>query len=240
MPDKHIDATDIDRFNEPMLCTYDAMVECPVCHRALDPRVLCGYFAENRDMRLVESGYSHTVYLLAFCPKCRNAFLAEYFANKSKAILCPAMLENAKFQRAYPTMPDNRPFSENISSLSPNFVVLFRQSETAEAAGLCEIAGCGYRKSLEFLVKDYLCHKLPEAADDIKKELLGNSIKRIDDVRIQILAERATWIGNDETHYVRKHCDLDINDMKRFISATLHYIDAELTFADALSVAPKK
>lgn len=43
-------------------------------------------------------------------------------------------------------------------------------------------------------------------------------------------------IGNDETHCVRKHEDRDISDMKQFISAVLHYIDAELTFEDALAM----
>ncbi len=117
------------------------------------------------------------------------------------------------------------------------FVSTYNQSEVAEASNLTEIAGCGYRKSVEFLVKDYLCHKFPDNEVEIKAEFLGAAIQRIDDHRIKTLTERATWIGNDETHYIRKHESLDITDMKRFISAVLPYIESELTFEEALSVS---
>ena len=50
------------------------------------------------------------------------------------------------------------------------------------------------------------------------------------------MAERSVWIGNDETHYVRKHEDLDVSDMKRFIIAMVRYVDAELAFEDAESI----
>ena len=65
-------------------------------------------------------------------------------------------------------------------------------------------------------------------------------IRRIEDERIRVLSERATWIGNDETHYVKKHENLDIAEMKRFIDAVLHYIESELSFEVALSIQPKK
>jgi hypothetical protein len=42
------------------------------------------------------------------------------------------------------------------------------------------------------------------------------------------MAERATWLGNDETHYVRKWEDKDINDLKILIKVTLHWIEMEL------------
>lgn len=119
------------------------------------------------------------------------------------------------------------------------FAATFSQSAAAESQDLTEIAGCGYRKSVEYLVKDYLCHKFPDQSETIQSEFLGKAIQRIDDPRVKTLAERATWIGNDETHYVKKHETLDIGDMKRFISAMLSYIEAELIFEEALSIEPK-
>ena len=116
------------------------------------------------------------------------------------------------------------------------FVSTYAQSQQAEADGLTEICGIGYRKALEYLVKDFLCHVDPDHEEEIKKELLGPSIRRIHDPRIKTLAERSVWIGNDETHYVRKHEDLDVNDMKRFIIAMVRYVDAELAFEDAESI----
>ena len=89
------------------------------------------------------------------------------------------------------------------------------------------------------MVKDYLCHVDPEHEEDIKKELLGRSIRRIDNTKIKTLAERSTWIGNDETHYVRKHEDLNVDDMKRFIIAMVRYVDSELAFEEASAIEPK-
>lgn len=102
-----------------------------------------------------------------------------------------------------------------------------------------EICGTGYRKALEFLVKDYLCHISPDNADSIKSELLGNSIKRIESTRIKTLAERCAWIGNDETHYVRKHDDVGLDEIKTFITAILHYVESELAFEKAEAIERK-
>lgn len=95
----------------------------------------------------------------------------------------------------------------------------------------------GYRKALEFLVKDYLIHKFPEDADNIKAEFLGNSISRISDARIKTLASRSIWIGNDETHYVRRHKDLGLDELKVFVPAMLYYIESELAFEQAESLS---
>ena len=123
--------------------------------------------------------------------------------------------------------------------MSPLFVETYSQAEIAESQQLLQICGVGYRKALEYLVKDYLCWKHPEDTEQILSEFLGNNLKRIEDPRIKVLAERSTWIGNDETHYVKKHEDLGIDDMKRFIKALLTYVDSELAFAEALGIDRK-
>jgi len=69
---------------------------------------------------------------------------------------------------------------------------------------------------------------------EIKKELLGDVIKSyVDSPKIKNLAKVSAWIGNDETHYVRKNETLDINDLKKFIEATLHFISYELISDEA-------
>ena len=87
-------------------------------------------------------------------------------------------------------------------------------------------------------MKDYLCHKFPDEEENIKKESLGKNLNRIEDGKVQTLAKRATWIGNDETHYVRKHEDLDVSTLKTFIRAMVHFIDSDLTFEQALTIDP--
>ncbi len=105
----------------------------------------------------------------------------------------------------------------------------------AESEGLDQIAGVGYRKSLEFLVKDYAIRYFPNETDKIKKMLLGPVIKEYlaEFKKLQNLATAASWIGNDETHYVRRHDNQDIQSMKRFIRAAAQYIAAEFDAEDA-------
>jgi len=109
--------------------------------------------------------------------------------------------------------------------LSPAFVQIFGEAEFAEQEELMQICGVGYRKALEFLIKDYLIKKKPDKEEFIKKKFLGNCIKEdIDNLKIKQIAEKATWLGNDETHYIRRWEDKDLKDLKILINITVHYI----------------
>ena len=68
---------------------------------------------------------------------------------------------------------------------------------------------------------------------------LGDCIKLIDNPKIQALAKASTWLGNDETHYVRKHTDRDIEDLERFLNSLVGYLSFELTADDAISFIDK-
>ena len=82
---------------------------------------------------------------------------------------------------------------------------------------------------MEFLIKDYLIKKSSEKEKEIKKKSLGDCIKElIDNTRIKEIAKRATWLGNDETHYFRKWEDKDLEDLKRLIEITVHFITMEI------------
>jgi hypothetical protein len=41
------------------------------------------------------------------------------------------------------------------------------------------------------------------------------------------MAKRAAWLGNDETHYVRKWEDHDLEDLKSLIKVTGNWIEME-------------
>ena len=202
--------------------------ECPICHFSLRPEIKSGHFIWNEDR------FHYSIYLACFCTKCRQMFLA-----KDTGTCYRENLGYPDLEQLIPVTPSTEPFSDALSALSPTFVNTYNQAQFAEAQGLTEICGIGYRRALEFLVKDYLIHLSPDEEDTIKAEFLGASIKRINNDRIKVLAERSTWIGNDETHYVRKHEDFDYTDMKRFIIAMVRYIESELSFEEALSIPPK-
>ena len=87
---------------------------------------------------------------------------------------------------------------------------------------------------MEFLVKDYAISSHPKCQEQIESSLLSKCITDyIDNEKIKTLAKASAWIGNDETHYVRKHQDYNVQDLKRFIKATVAYIESELSFAEA-------
>jgi hypothetical protein len=100
----------------------------------------------------------------------------------------------------------------------------------AEAFGLDQIVGIGLRKALEFLIKDFAIKQNPESGLEIKRMFLANVIKTyVEDQNLKLVAERAVWLGNDETHYERVWDEKDLNDLKRLIHLSVNWIDNVLT-----------
>ena len=86
----------------------------------------------------------------------------------------------------------------------------------------------GYRKALEFLIKDYAILKHADKKEIIEKSQLSKVIADyVNDVNIKSVSKRAVWLGNDETHYVRKWEGKNLTDMKRLIDLTVHWIEME-------------
>lgn len=121
------------------------------------------------------------------------------------------------------------------------FIEIYNESATAEAYKLKNVCGPGYRKALEFLIKDYSINKYPDNIGDIKKSALSTCIKKyITDVQLKETAERAAWIGNDEVHYIKIWENKDINDLKEFIQSVVIYITNELKYNKMKEEMPNK
>lgn len=87
----------------------------------------------------------------------------------------------------------------------------------------------GYRKALEFLIKDYAIKLNPDKSEKIKNISLSNCINDfINNERIKKLAKASAWLGNDETHYCRKHDEYDLKSLKSFLNATESFINSEM------------
>jgi hypothetical protein len=158
---------------------------------------------------------------LFFCPACELCFVGIYTGDTTNGF---------KFSHIFPTSKTTTSFPQELQSLSPQFVKIYNQSEKAEQAGLDEICGLGYRKALEFLIKDFAIKMQPDEEDSIKAKLLAKCIENhIDHPKIQATAKASAWIGNDEAHYIRKHEDYNLTHLKMFITATVSYIQSELT-----------
>lgn len=166
--------------------------------------------------------------ILLFCPHCRHFYVREYSATKisdySFDYTC-----SKEITKPYDIIV-NIHIPENINNISKEFIELYKQSAKAEEIGLDKICGPGYRKSLEFLIKDYAIHINPDKENEIKKAKLGQVIENYYESmpQLQSLSKMATYIGNDETHYIRKWNDQDIKSMKAFIMSAVSLISGTL------------
>jgi hypothetical protein len=138
--------------------------------------------------------------------------------------------------------------SETISKVSPDFCSIYEEAYKAEQYGLLLVAGPGYRKALEFLIKDYIIGRLTETdaaklaveKAKVEKTLLGTCVKDyVQSEQIKEIAKRAAWLGNDETHYVRKWEDKDLKDLKKLITLTLHWIEVETLTLEVIADMPE-
>lgn len=205
--------------------------DCPLCHYAIKPIRLSAHLFEHNGHRYIAAMY--------LCNHCFQSFMTFSECTGEDVRLYNLSAMDSRLLYAGPRCYEKKQFDPQINILSPEFSIIYNQALQAETSGLDRIAGIGYRKAIEFLVKDFCIHLHPEADEQIKSKLLGRCIQDyVDDARIKTLAEKAVWIGNDETHYIRKHQDRDITDMKRFIDAMVHFVSMVLITEDAASIDP--
>ena len=210
-----------DRTN-PLTVRYKSDNICHRCRISANDLVIDSYYS-------VDADDIYHVFLLEYCPACLGISIAEYYTRKAYRVLDVT----DKIPIHFPTAVIYTKFDPHIAALSPSFVELYHQSEAAEQRKCTDICGMGYRKALEFLVKDYLVHKSPDKRPETEKSLLGAAIQSIENEHIKSLAKAASWLGNDECHYVRKHTSHDVEDMKHFILVLANFLVSELTFEEA-------
>lgn len=192
--------------------------ECPICHRKIEPT----YLKHNSPGG---PGQTARFQIIFRCPSetCGEAFIATY--RWSHVAVSQGTSRTYRLWNCAPYKHRENTVEEEIRVLSPDYVLLSSQSSAAEHWKLDQIAGGGYRKALEFLAKDFIILNHPDKSDQIKRMPLGNCIDEyIDDPRIRSCAKLATWLGNDEAHYVRKWEDKDIKDLKTLIRLTESWI----------------
>jgi hypothetical protein len=136
---------------------------CPICHSHIMPKKYIGALSERQ----------HTIerlQILFRCTRrtCDSFFIGIYKKDYSDRIFYLHRLTPMSFQEEV--------FNETIVEVSPSFVQIYNQAVAAESAELTEIAGIGYRKSLEFLIKDFAIMQNPNDEEAIKKTFLGTVI----------------------------------------------------------------
>jgi hypothetical protein len=218
MPELTVDKT---------IVNYDHFPDvCPLCHHALQPIYLLAKL--TREPIIFDSSYLEIVFKYPRI-QCSRLFIAIYVPSSVAAERRSGIRPFFEFLSAVPFTVKQPPFPEEIKELSPNFIEIFGQASAAEQYQLGQIAGVGYRKALEFLVKDYCIFKHPCEEEKIRSVFLGTCIETyVDDANIRDCAKLATWLGNDETHYVRRWEDKDIKDLEALINLTMAWIQTNL------------
>lgn len=191
--------------------------ECPICKRSAELKYIQGYVHTHK------ADKQECLQIVVQCPRnqCRRYSLAYYSCIGTS-------LKKFRLEYIQPKFTEIKDFPESIKAISPDFIEIYNEARRAEDMKLSRIDGGAYRKALEFLIKDYLIANHPAEEDSIKKEFLGSSIsKRIKDDRIKSVSQRAVWLGNDETHYVRTWEGKDVTDLKNLIDLAVYWIDSE-------------
>ncbi len=199
---------------------------CPICHHGIGPRYRnVAHAAVDPAERFAE--------VLFQCPRhaCQRLFIARYYDKFGYG--------DYDLVECAPKTLQTSVYSERIQKASPFFCEIYDQAYKAEQMQLLQVCGPGYRKSLEFLIKDYVSELNPGEADKIKEMWLARCIETyVTDANIKETAKRAVWLGNDETHYVRKWEDKDLQDLKKLIGLTTHWIEAAKLTEELLQSMP--
>lgn len=215
--------------NNFMLKKTDISLElpnhCPYCHTGVSNSPVLTIISEEGKPPL-------QAYSIHYCPSCNEIYF-------SHSIPTNPMRESALYRDTItiPRERGNSDFSSAISKNFPDFTRIYNQSLTAESEQLDEIAGMGYRKALEFLIKDYAILRNPDKREEIARMSLSACINNyIESSKLVTLSKASSWLGNDHVHYLKKHNAYDINNLKSFIKALAYFISCELSIDDASSL----
>lgn len=202
------------------------------CISIIKPNVCphCNYSISSKVETHTQVKANYTFAVIFSCPNCSEFFVELFKSVDLKYAFSVGYSINKTIDKDIPN---------EIKVFSPKFIEIYTQALTAESNNLNEIAGLGLRKAIEFLTKDYLIRFIKEDESLISSLPLGRAINKIPNPLIKPLIERIVWLGNDEAHYIKKHLDRDIHDMKKFIKALYTIINTELVIQDALTIENK-
>jgi hypothetical protein len=194
---------------------------CPICQTRITPNVMTGGVGGRI--------YEGNLTVVFICPSdsCREYFFG-YYEKKNGQY---AYLTCRPKETAVPRLPDF------VVRISANYCEMYDECYRAEAQGLRQVAGFGYRKALEFLIKDYLVSRRPEDRAAIEGTPLATCIETyVGDANVRDVGRRAVWLGKDESQ--RNWTDKDLRDLKSVLELVLRWIETEYLTAELLKTMP--
>jgi hypothetical protein len=184
--------------------------------------IMCPHCGAYIEAHLTNLSYinveNYPIYLVIFHANCcNNFFFATYKVIDKKGELLTVY-------------PSNKPekLPDAIIEISPRFVELYNQAYFAEQNNFFELAGSGYRNSLEVLIKDYAIKELNKSEREVCKKNLNSAIgEYMPSIKLTNSADVVRVLGNDYTHYERKYTDIDFGILKRYLHIFINAIENE-------------
>lgn len=198
---------------------FNIPICCPHCGHSVTPNIISNslitYRGQTRLLTIVYKGDC-----------CDLPFFACY-SYTSK--------DDTKLLSIYPSIkPALLP--EKIQECSPRFIELYNQAYTAEQNNHLELAGAGYRNSMEILIKDFAINKLNIPREEVVKKTLydaiGTYLKEIN--LATSAADVVRVLGNDFTHYESKYDDIDFTVIKRYLEILITQIETKLLLMEPI------
>ena len=188
--------------------------ECPICHQKIRPEYVTHY------PKTPDAAYHKGFHIVFACPssECEHVFVAYY----------ELIGQVQQFVAALPRIPKTPEVPASVAAISKRFVKVYTEAEAAHSYQLDEVAGGGYRKALEVLVKDFLIVRGIKDEPTVIKMNLHDAIKALPSEVATNLAYFAKLLGNDETHFYRELTGKDIEDVMKYLKATITALDLYL------------
>lgn len=129
---------------------------CPHCGRTMSPAVVSKSDCVNHEFK---SGLTFSITYQCSYSECSCFFAIAYETHLGSD---PTMINYSYRPPIKVDLPDT------IKKISRMFVDIYAQSTIAESEKLDLIAGVGYRKAAEFLIKDYAINQNPDDSEKNK------------------------------------------------------------------------
>ena len=207
-----IKALDAEKKENPIKIDGEADF-CPLCNRHQAPVFIAAFKSEQDGCQVIFQCSNK---------KCLNFYIAYYHQpHPGHEVHYLRTIAPRNFQELS--------FENEIKELSLNFCEIYQEAAFVEIQGYKQVAGTGYRKALEYLIKDFCVNNHSAKEQEIKNSNLMTCVTDyMADPRLKECALRAQWLENDENHYGRRWEDKDIVDLKALIQLTRNWIIAYL------------
>jgi hypothetical protein len=207
------------KIRDELIPVDDFPDECPFCHQKIHPSYLVGfmlYDSVNRFDAIFQ------------CPDltCEEFIQVMYIDVKYNEKLDKPSGKPYVLSYMSGGIFEPEKFDRQIRKISPKFIKIYNQALEADAGGLKEISGLGFRKALEFLLKDYTTLIHPQDKEKISKMPISQVINiYVKEEDIKQIAHRAIWLGNDWAHYTKAFENNTVEDLRKLIKLTTSWIE---------------